>query len=309
MIFRSLQAGNCVGDAALCEEEDVLLTITTASSQDILIIVSAVLSFSKSLLAIGTYSYFHVAFSLLGMACTVLAFIIFISEDYDADFLDQVEAGYGDDVKLYLLSFCGAIVIEWVAVITTYQTVVTYKRIKAQPETYGDDRDDFERGATAIYVKTLLIGLALSGIVPLIAFGKAGWETDYFGPVDFGEDNAKLVMCALILWLITQGLMAIAMTVTAFSPSGLMVAVFVSSCVGLAPILASGAIMYTVLTRVDGKEAGGLCYLLMINVVQSIEFSAEFARHVHWLQIELLGKSMFFREDHRLVQDEEEEEL
>lgn len=54
----------------------------------------------------------------------------------------------------------------------------------------------------------------------------------------------------------------------------------------------------------DSTEAGGLCYLLMIHVVQTLEFATEFARSVHWLQIDLIGKVSSL-----LDEDEDDEDL
>lgn len=236
--------GNCVGDASYCAStQEVLFTVTGHEATQFLIVIAASVGFLKTLLSIRNYSHYHVCFCLVETACTASAFAIFLREDYHADFIRQVELGYGDDIVLYLLSFCGALVSEWANILATFQTVIAYQRVKAHPEVYGNDINYYKQGAQSIYLKTLVIGTIVSGIVPLIAFAKAGWDVESFGPVNFHQDHAQLIMCALVLWLITQGLMTLAMTFTVFSPTGMMVAVFASSCVGFAPILASGGIM------------------------------------------------------------------
>mmetsp|Transcript_3870 Transcript_3870/g.10586 ORF Transcript_3870/g.10586 Transcript_3870/m.10586 type:complete len:103 (-) Transcript_3870:5-313(-) len=82
-----------------------------------------------------------------------------------------------------------------------------------------------------------------------------------------------------------------------------MVAVFVASCIGLVPLLASTGILYMVVGRTNDAEAGGLSYLLMMIVIQGVAFCAEFSRHVHWLQIELLGKALMFQQQQQEQQE------
>lgn len=143
----------------------------------------------------------------------------------------------------------------------------------------------------------------------LIAFGKSGWNGQYFAPSNFGDDEAKLIMSSLILWFFVQGLMAITITVGAISPEGLILSVFVCTCVGLVPILSSSSLMYIVLSRVDRQQAGALSYFLMIYAVQGMAFMAEFARHIHWLQIETIGKALIKQQQQEEQEQREEFEV
>lgn len=71
---------------------------------DILVLTSAGLSIIKSLLSVGTYSYFHVLLSLIELTCTVLALAIFVNEDFLG--VDGTVPEFGsDDIYIFLLAF------------------------------------------------------------------------------------------------------------------------------------------------------------------------------------------------------------
>ena len=86
-------------------------------------------------------------------------------------------------LALYLLTFVSGIIIEWMDVLFTYQTVRTYKRMKATRSRRVIEVKKKE--ASGVYKCSLLIALITSAIVPLIAFAKANCETDYFAPKEF----------------------------------------------------------------------------------------------------------------------------
>ncbi|KAL7555339.1 hypothetical protein ACA910_012083 [Epithemia clementina (nom. ined.)] len=304
LLRRVLQQGNCVGYQNDCSDDganSVLFTVTTADAQAALILIAAGLSATKCVLAgMGNYSHYHVAMSLLTLAASVLAFSLFRQEDYTAEFPDQIQAGYGDDIVLYKIAFLCAMIVGLVNAVLTYQALLTYKRVVRAVEVFRQDSEQSQLVVTRrllrkTYIQMLLFGLVVGGaVVSLVAFGLADWETPNFGPANFQEDNAKLLMSAMILNVMSQGLIALALSLTLFSvaiPKVLMT-FFMALLLSLTPLLANAGILYTVLARTEkGKEAGGLSYLVLIYAVQAIEFYAEAFRYIHLLQIEFMMES------------------
>jgi len=262
-------------------QDDVLITVSTSDAQNILIVVSAGLSFVKSLMAVGTYSYFHLVFSFLELACTGLAFSIFVLVDYQGEHKDDL---YGDDVTLYLLSFASGIIVEWLDVLVTYQTVRTYKRLKdIKPRSVMEET---KKKASSTYKCLFVLTLILGAIVPLIAFSKANWEPAYFGPADFSSKNRKLLLISIIITIVCQGIWAIFATLNATNPKGF---IQVSDTLGKVlqlPLLPASVLILVVLANVSGREAGGLAYFSLINVIQGVESVCEIGRHQTWFQLE-----------------------
>ena len=298
MVFsrRLQELGNCIGQGNECKEASVLFTVTTADAQSALIAIAAGLSLVKCVVsAMGNYSPFHVALDILALGATLTAFMIFQNNDFDdTDLLDRVEAGYGDDIVLYRIAYISAMIVQAINAAVTMQTLSIYTRIQIEP--FGADaKQGYQKSARYTYIYMLLLGMVLCGaIVPLIAFGKADWETDNLSPTNFKEDNAKLLMSAMILAVLAQGFMSFPMTLTLcrVPTRKILLFFFVAFLIGLTPLLAHAGILYTVLARVSsGDESGGLAFLVLIYAIQGMEFYAEIFRYIHWLQIELAGRT------------------
>jgi len=264
-------------------EPDAIITITTASAQDILIIASAALSFVKSLMTVGTYSYFNVIFAFVELSCTGLAFAVFFTVDYlDED--ERQEDGYGDDIDLYMLTFISGIIIEWLDLIMTYQTVRSYKRSKEKfPKTMTDNT---KKVASCAYKFTFVYALLFIAIVPLIAFSKANWVTNDFAPTEFSPKNFTLLMSAATITVACQGIFAMFATLNATNPTGFVNITKRLSILLYVPNLIGPIMIYIALANVSGPEAGGLAYLTLINAMQTVESFCETVRHGVWYHLE-----------------------
>ena len=250
--------------------------------QDHLVIVSAVLSFIKSIMAFGTYSYWHVLFALLELLCTGIALSLFIGNDFHED-ADNPE--YSDDTRIFLLAFLSALCTELMDVVVTTHTVRSFKKIDSEED--PSTVKVYRGAAFKSYMSSLILSAVFQGLAPVLAFRKAGWESDYFTPSDLGDGVTRLMYPALIMAVATQGLIALLTTCCACDGARLLNAMVAGSFIMCVPGLISGILFWICLARADsGMEAGSLAYLLLINVPQSIELSAELTRFMVWLAAE-----------------------
>lgn len=270
-----------------------------ASIQDALILTSAGLSVLKSLLSIGTYSCWNILLSLLELVCSGLALALFITQEYG-----QGEGMYGDDAILFLLSFVSSCICEVIDVIITFCTVRTYKKFKddvySGNETY-QVMSKIKSVAKRQYILGLIFAALFSAVVPLIAFSKADWQTQYFAPSDFSPQNGQFLLIAMIISITGQGLISFGVVCTMCDPSTMVAAMLCCNpFVSLMTIPAS-VLIFIVLARVErGQESGSLTYLVMINVFQAVEMSGEISRLIEWVKAE--NQMLDFQES-----DEDEE--
>ena len=265
-------------------------TVITTDIQDILIILSAAISFIKSILSVGIYSYWHVPFAIAEVVLSAFAFAIFVTDDIDDTHIEGTGEEYGNSMLLYNLTFISAVMAEVLDVIVTYHTVHTFKKIKSNLSDNADDRAEFKamkKQAKCQYICNYIMASVLSSIVPLIAFSKANWEIDYFGPFPFSPANGKLLFVATIMFMTYNGLYLM------FSVFSLcneyMMCSTMCACACLNFFIVSppaGVLIYIVLFKVEGAEAGGLTYLTMITAFQCCELAAEGGRFMRWVQYE-----------------------
>jgi hypothetical protein len=208
---------------------------------DILILASAVLSIIKSLLAIGTYSNWHVLLAVIEFVCTALAFSIFILDDFVG--VDGTVPFGSDDLSIFLLAFVSSCIIEVIDVFFTYNTVRAYRSVHKEND--YDRMRQRRKNVKSNYTFCFIFTSTFVGITPLVSFGKSGWNKEYFSPSPFSPQNSKFLLICLIMML-----------------SALIIYAFAaikgtSACVGLIIVPAS-ILVYVVLARVTGAEAGSL---------------------------------------------------
>lgn len=281
--------------------------VVKANIQDALILASAGLSVVKSLLSIGTYSCWHVLFSLMELVCSGLALALFVTQDYlNAD----GSMVYGDDGLIFLLAFSSSCICEVIDVVVTFCTVRSYKKFKEDVydgiETYQIMKQ-IKRVAKRQYIFGLVFALVLGAIVPIVAFSKADWQTQYFAPSDFSPENGKFLLIAMSISIAGQGLLAFAVLCTMCDATTMIVAMICCNIFVSLLTLPASVLLYIVLARVErGQEAGSLTYLIMINVFQAVEMAGEISRLIEWVKAE--NKMFPFQQETEPGDDEEQAE-
>lgn len=259
--------------------------ILRANVQDFLILTSAGLSFIKSMLSIGTYSYWQILLALMELACTGIALTIYIMNDF---VVYNDSSAYGDDKLLFLLAFASSCSAEVMDVIFTFQTVRIYKKLKrdvSHQKMTHEDLEQIKKIAQCRYLRGLLMGAVLMAIVPIIAFWKANFEVDYFAPFGFSPQNGKFLLIAMILGCIVQAIILVVAVLTIWDETVMGIAI--GACGLFLQILAipAAVLVYIVMARVEeGPEAGSLTYLLMISTLQGIEGHGETSRYLTWIE-------------------------
>lgn len=177
--------------------------IFQAGVQDVLILISAGLSFIKSLFSVGTYSCWHVIMALMELACSAIALTLFVMYDYMPN--NGSTSAYADSRHIFLLAFSYTCALEIQDVILTFQTVRVYRKMKnAVNRTDDADFKQTKKSARAFYIVVLFQGLLMMAILPIIAFYKADWETDYFAPSGFSQKNGQYLLISMILLVAAQ---------------------------------------------------------------------------------------------------------
>eukprot|EP00956_Cyclotella_meneghiniana_P013886 scaffold20357_cov39-Cyclotella_meneghiniana.AAC.3 len=185
-------------------DTEIVIHVTVS---DILILSSAALSILKSLLAFEAYSPFHVLLALIELACTALAFSIFILDEFLDE--DGIAPTFGsDDIYIFLLAYASSCIVEVIDVFFTYNTVRAYRSV------YKENDDALVRRgrkmAKCFYTCGLLIATISAGITPMISFGKSGWNMAYFSPSPFSPQNSKFLLIYLIMMLSGQIIQSVA---------------------------------------------------------------------------------------------------
>lgn len=262
--------------------------VVTANVQDALILTSAGLSVLKSLLSIGTYSCWHVLFSLLELVRSVLALALFIIREYSN--VEEDGGMYGNDALIFLLSFVSSCICEVIDVIVTFCTVRTYKKFK--DDVYSGSETvqvmkKIKEVAKRQYILGLVVTLLFVAVIPIIAFSKADWKTEYFAPSEFSPQNGQFLLIAMIITITGQGLITFAVVCTMCDATNMIAAMMCCNLFVSILTIPASVLVYIVLARVErGQESGSLSYLLMINVFQAVEMSAEISRLIEWVKAE-----------------------
>jgi hypothetical protein len=267
-----------------------------ANLQDFLILASAGLSCLKSMISVGTYSCWHVVMVLIELFCSGIALTLFVM--YDS--MQNDGSTSADDRHIFLLAFSYTFCLEIQDVIVTYKTVRVYNRIETFVYEKRMDYAELRRGkklAMKGYLMVLLPSLLIMAVLPIIAFYKANWETSYFAPSGFSQQNGTFLLIAMLLFVVAQGLLLLAIffendigwEVRIKPGNGRMsLALTDKKPVYRYMIMVLGAVfLWIVWFRIEpGEEAGSLAYLLMINSFQSAEMNAETARLCLWRALE-----------------------
>lgn len=269
--------------ATFTDEADVVLQATV---QDILIVTSAGISFIKSILSVGTYTYMHVLLAVLELACTAFALALFVLNDLLGE--DGKPPPFGDDLYIFLLAFCSACIAEIMDVAFTFQTVHTYKKISqivSEGKLPYDALLRLKKQAKCFYLGMLSFGLISYSLIPIIAFWRAGWVVAYFAPSPFSSQNSMYLLVSNILLTAGQLFTAAGVTLTVCSEIGMAVIFLCCQCFNsLLLAIPAYVLIYVVLARVEeGPEAGSLCYLMLINAFQMVEMSGENMRLFFWI--------------------------
>lgn len=257
--------------------DDILETDTTANAQDILIIANVVLSFWKTSISASTTSCWNVFMSLLEVFLTSITLSIFILNDVVND---DGRSQYGDNISVYLVSFVTSLLVEVVGVVVACKTLRAFNNL--QTTVHQDELPNIRMPAQTAYGLFFMFGVLPMGIVAGIAMSKANWVTDAFGPVGFTGKVETLVVWMVALALLTQ----LSGGVYLLSASDQQLLDYASGTVRCMQAFqaicgfAYAVLVYIILSMVSGREAGGFCYLLLINTPQAVELNAETIRHV-----------------------------
>ena len=253
-----------------------------ANIQDILILTSAGLSFIKSVIAVGTYSYWHILLALIELACSALALSLFVIGNFTEN--DNLSSYAVDDKLLFLLAFSSSCIMEVHDVIFTYQTVRTYRKlqenVKQNTMTYRDLQET-KKKAKRSYMIWLLIGGLSAAILPIITFWKSGWETKYFSPSGFSPENGQLLLISTILTISAQAGLSIGLLCTICNAEVMLGCKCFCDALGLFVTIPGAVLLYIVTAKAEeGPESGSLTFFLLITAFQAIEMKAELARFV-----------------------------
>mmetsp|Transcript_1870 Transcript_1870/g.3711 ORF Transcript_1870/g.3711 Transcript_1870/m.3711 type:complete len:323 (-) Transcript_1870:2436-3404(-) len=290
-----------VGD--LCDK------IPNVGVEDVLIVLSAVVSALKSFLSIGWYSNGSIVLSVLELGMSGVALWLFLLND-DNILLDE-------DKKTFIIAFGVSICAEWTDVILTYGTVKLYKRANkhySQPRITNEMKAKKKR-ARCWSFGSLLFGAAFAGIMPIITFWLSGWETDYFSPSDFSPENGHRLYIAWILLAVPVAVGSVCFTGAALwikcgNPAykdalgcvwaTLCCQLLLPSMVGLA----GNILLYITISQLaksrNEVEAGSLTYLLTIGIIQSIENMCEYSRLRFWNQVNMKNEGLLSKSGHLL---------
>jgi len=275
-------------------DTEIVIHVTVS---DILILSSAALSILKSLLAFEAYSPFHVLLALIELACTALAFSIFILDEFLDE--DGIAPTFGsDDIYIFLLAYASSCIVEVIDVFFTYNTVRAYRSV------YKENDDALVRRgrkmAKCFYTCGLLIATISAGITPMISFGKSGWNMAYFSPSPFSPQNSKFLLIYLIMMLSGQIIQSVAVVAHVCCSQSFECLKGTNLFIQLIWCPAY-SLIYVVLARVTGEEAGSLTYFLMLSVFQGIEMGGEYTRMNFWVEAKEKSLSEMLGDDNDTV--------
>jgi uncharacterized membrane protein YraQ (UPF0718 family) len=112
-------------------------------------------------------------------------------------------------------------------------------------------------------------------ICPLVTFSHAGWVVDYFAPSDFSPMIGKYLLVSMILSVLAQGFMALVVILNMCNEQSMFQSLIQNSRYSYILTTPGSVLIYIVLARVEeGREAGSLTFLLMINAFQGVEIIA-----------------------------------
>lgn len=300
-------------------DSHVLFAVTSSDAQCFLIVTSATLALLKSFLALGAYSYVQVALVVLEVVSTGMAFAIFLLFDVMEDV--WITPVWNNASLVYCLAFSTTVLMTIMDMGITFQSVRVYKRVKGLVGMRQECLDQTKKFARSKCTAIVICALLLQGIVPIVAYARAGWETDYFAPADLTGITKILVLCSIVLQLISTALLTKQRlcTSTFRNFDSLDVARLLASdrAVRLREANEDTVDLYVLLLRLLGNEkpstnlwllgltsvilsyvalfyvsgvlqAGALCYLSVIYTAQFVAIFVESARHDVWEVTEVL---------------------